>query len=101
MVVSLSSSNISMEQSFGVLTLMLSSRPIRRYHDTLQDWMSININAKLWTHQERDELIDCAVQMFLSNQQTKKDVEPPVKKPTNQTRCFHRGFFSFVRQRHF
>ena len=70
------------------------------YHDTLQDLMSININAKLWTHQERDELIDYAVQKFLSKQRTKKSAEPSVKNPTNRTRCLHGGFFSYVRQRH-
>ena len=49
--------------------------------DTLKEMMSININDKLWTLQERKELIDYAVQKFLSKQQTKKAVEPPAKNP--------------------
>ena len=41
--------------------------------------MSININGKLRTPQEREELIDCAVQNFLSKRRMKKAVEPPAK----------------------
>ena len=48
-------------------------------HDTVQDMMSININDKLWTPQEREEFIDYAVQKFFSKWQTKKAVEPPAK----------------------
>ena len=43
--------------------------------------MSININGKLRTPQEREELIDCAVQNFLSKRRMKKAVEPPAKNP--------------------
>ena len=66
MVVSLSSSNSSVKQAFSLLTLMLSNRRLRMKH-TLQDIMSININDKLRTPQESEELIDCAVQNFSQN----------------------------------
>ena len=60
---------------------MLSNRRLRKNHDTLQDMMSININGKLWTPQEREEVINHAVQKFLSKRRTKKAVEPPAKSP--------------------
>ena len=80
MVVSLSSSNSSVKQAFRLLTLMLSNKRLRMKH-TLQDIMSININGKLRTPQEREELIDCAFQNFLSKRRMKKAVEPPAKNP--------------------
>ena len=57
--------------------------------------MSINIIEKLWTPREREteteterdrdrdreELIDYAVQTFISKRRTKKTVKPPAKPP--------------------
>ena len=59
--------------------------------------MSINIIEKLWTpreregerdrdrdrerQREREELIDYAVQTFISKRRTKKTVKPPAKPP--------------------
>ena len=49
-------------------------------HDTLQDLMSININDKLWTPQEKDDIKN-ACQKFLSKRRTKSAAEPPAKAP--------------------
>ena len=65
-VVSLLSSNSSVEQAFSLLTLMLSNRCLDMNHTTLQNMILININEKLWTSQESDKLIDCDVQNFSS-----------------------------------
>ena len=77
MVVSLSSSNLSVEESFSLCTLMLSNRCLCINHDTLHELMSININEKLWNPQEREGLIDYTVQNFffkrLSNLHQKKN----------------------------
>ena len=50
--------------------------------------MSININGKLWTPQEREEVINHAVQKFLSKRRTKKAVEPPAKSPRTEPDIF-------------
>ena len=49
-------------------------------HDTLQDLMSIN-NDKLWTSQEKKDIIENACQKFLSKRRTKRAAEPPSKTP--------------------
>ena len=83
MVVSLASSNSSAEWAFNLPSLMLSDRCLFMNHDTLQALMSINIIEKLWTpkEREREELIDYAVQTFISKRRTKKTVKPPAKPP--------------------
>ena len=50
--------------------------------------MSININGKLWTPQKREELIDYAVQKFLSKRRTKKAVKPLAKNPRTEPDVF-------------
>lgn len=50
-------------------------------HDTLQDLILINISDKLWTPQEKDDIIENACQKFLSKRQTKSAAEPPAKAP--------------------
>ena len=84
MVVSLASSNSSAEWAFNLPFLMpFSDRCLFMNHDTLQALMSINIIEKLWTpkEREREELIDYAVQTFISKRRTKKTVKPPAKPP--------------------
>ena len=84
MVVSLASSNSSAEWAFNLPSLMpFSDRCLFMNHDTLQALMSINIIEKLWTpkEREREELIDYAVQTFISKRRTKKTVKPPAKPP--------------------
>ena len=64
-VLSLSSSNSSVERAFSLLTLLLSNRHLRMNHDILQDLMLIN-NNKLWTPQEKKDIVGNACQEFLS-----------------------------------
>ena len=55
-VLSLFSSNFSLEHAFGLLTQILSNRCLHMNQDTLQDLMLIN-NNKLWTPQEKKDII--------------------------------------------
>ena len=54
---SLSGSNSTVERAFSLLTLLLSDRRLKLGHKTVEDLMLININNKLWTPKEKEEIV--------------------------------------------
>ena len=46
-------------------------------HETMASLMLININDKIWTQQEREEIIQRAVDKYLSKRQIKRVATPP------------------------
>ena len=58
----LSCSNSTVERAFSVLTLMLSDRN----HETMEDLMLMNWNNKNWGCQEREDIIERALEIYMS-----------------------------------
>ena len=66
----ISVSNSTVERSFSLLTMLLSNRRISMSHRTMQDYMVININDKIWTKPEREKILSRAVAAYLSKRRT-------------------------------
>ena len=84
-VMCFSGSNSTVERAFSLLTLLLSDRRLRLKHKTLEELLIININDKLWSAQERDEIIRHAADKFLSKRRLTRVShatisEPPLEK---------------------
>ena len=71
-IFSLSASNSMVEGAFSLLTLSLK-------HETIKSLMKINLTDKIWTEKEKNEILETAVDVYLSKQQGKKIAEPPKK----------------------
>ena len=79
-VLCLSGSNSTVERAFSLLTLLLSDKRLSMSHNTMEDVILININVKLWSNVERDEIVKAAAERYLSKRRTKKVAEAPCKK---------------------
>ena len=64
LVMVMAGSNSTVERAFSLLTLMLTDRRLSLAHDTIKDILTININDKLWTPQEREEIIKTATSKY-------------------------------------
>ena len=62
----LSGSNPTVERAFSVLTMMLSDRSLSLHHETMEDLMLLKCNDKNWGCQEREDIIDRALEIFRS-----------------------------------
>ena len=78
-VFSLSASNSMVERAFSLLILLLSDKPILLKHETIESLMKINLSDKIWTEKEKNEILERAVDVYLSKQRGKKIAEPPKK----------------------
>ena len=70
LIMCLSGSNSTVERAFSLLTLLLSDRRLRLKHKTLEEIMIIKINNKIWTKAERNEIIESALNKYLSKRRT-------------------------------
>ena len=59
-VLCLSGSNSTLERAFSLLTLLLSDKRLSMSHKTMEDVILININDKLWSDVERNDIIKMA-----------------------------------------
>ena len=62
----LSGSNSTVERAFSVLTLLLSDRRLSLHHETMEDLMLIKCNNKNWGCQEREDIIERALEICMS-----------------------------------
>ena len=76
-----SGSNSSVERAFSMLTAMLNDRRLKMKHSTIESLMIVKINDKIWSAEERAEIIQRAVDIHLDSSRRRKIVdESPVKR---------------------
>ena len=85
-VMCFSGSNSTVERAFSLLTLLLSDRRLRLKHKTLEELLIININDKLWSAQERDEIIRHAADKFLSKRRLTRVSHATISEPPPEKR---------------
>lgn len=65
-------SNASVESCFSYLSALLSDRRLSLSHETMKNLLLIRANHKVWSDQEQQQIIDRAVETFLSTRRKKK-----------------------------
>ena len=78
-VFSLSTSNSMVERAFSLLTLLLSDKQLLLKHETIESLMKINLSDKIWTEKEKNEILERAVDVYLSKRGGTNIAEPPKK----------------------
>lgn len=73
-------SNGTVESCFSFLTAMLTDRRLSLLHDTMADLLLIRANHSIWSEQERQDFISCALQKYLSTRR-KSRLEPAPLEP--------------------
>ena len=68
---SLSGSNSTVEKAFSLLTLLLTDKRLSMKHATMQSILVININDKIWTETEREDIFSLAVDKYLQKWRSK------------------------------
>ena len=71
LVLCCSSSNKAVKSSFSILTAMLSDRRLSMSHETMEDNMIISSNAKVLTEQEKEVILQNAMNKYLTNKRHK------------------------------
>lgn len=69
---SFAGSNCVVESGFSVLTAMMSDRRLETKHDTLENLLLIKVNHRNWTAQQIDEILDDALQSYMSKRRKLK-----------------------------
>ncbi len=75
-IISISGSNSSVERTFSVLTNILSDKRLSLTHKAMNENMIVYGNHKLWSKEEKDEIIERAVQIYLQSKRRKKVSQP-------------------------
>ena len=66
----LSCSNSSVERAFNLLTMLLSDQRLNTSHDTINAILNININDKVFSEGEKNEILKEAVESFMEKRRT-------------------------------
>ena len=69
LMMTISGSNSSVVRSFSVLSLILSDRRLRSSHDVIDDIMG---NDKNWSENEREEIIERALAIYMRKNRKRK-----------------------------
>ena len=83
LIIAISGSNSSVERAFSLLTRMLSDQRLSTSHATINMRLSIKINDALWSKDEKEMLIERALQIYhekrriLSLEEREPATEPP------------------------
>ena len=80
LIMCMSESNSTVERAFSLLSLLLSDRRLSLAHTTIEDLLVIDINDKLWTTQERENIILSAAEKYQATKRRVKRVEQPPNK---------------------
>lgn len=78
-------SNCTVENAFSFLTAMLSDRRLSMKHETMDELLMIRANHLVWSENEREQILDCALVNFMEKRRklklsTKPGEEPPSKR---------------------
>ena len=71
----LSGSNSSVERAFTVLTMMLSDKRLRTSHKLMNMRLVVSINDRNWDIKEREEIIEKALEIYLSKKSRKRKLD--------------------------
>ena len=80
LIMSLSGSNSTVEKAFSLLTLLMSDRQLKLAHNTTENLMIININDKLRTSTEREEIVVKAAQKYEDAKKRVRTFDKPPEK---------------------
>lgn len=82
LVLCLSAVNSTVERAFSLLTLLLSDRRLSTIHVTMENLLCINLNNKILTEKEKEDITEMAVIKHLEKRSKKKCTTwaPPQKK---------------------
>ena len=82
LIMCLSGSNSSVERAFSVLTTLLSDRRLSMKHDTMEEVILIAGNDSLWSDSERAEILNAAVEKYMSKRRIlRMEQDPGVAQP--------------------
>ena len=73
----LSGSNSAVERGFSILTMMLSYRRLKTSHDLMNFRIALKINDKNWSEKERSEILQRALEIYLSKSRRKRKIDEP------------------------
>ena len=76
-IFSLSGSKSSIERAFSVLTMMLTDKRLKSWHDLLEMRMLVKINNKNWNNRDREEIIKRALEIYVSSKRRKRKLDAP------------------------
>ncbi len=79
-LISISGSNSTVERAFSTLTNILTDKRLSIKHKRMEQILIISSNDKNWTAQERNEIIERAVDIYLEKRRKTIVAEPPSKK---------------------
>ena len=79
-LISVSGSNSTVERAFSTLTNILTDKRLSMKHKRMEQILIISSNDKNWTIQERNEIIERAVDIYLQKRRKAIVAEPPSKK---------------------
>ena len=63
---------IMQESAFSTLTVILSDRKVHASHARMEMLLSISVNDKNWSPEERDEIIERATEIYIEKRRKKK-----------------------------
>ena len=66
LIIVISGSNSTVERSFSLLSNMLTDKRLSTTHATMNMLLKIKINDSLWNERERQEIIDRAMEIFMT-----------------------------------
>ena len=75
-IITLSGSNSAVERSFSILTAVMTDRRLKLKHDTINMTLRIYSNDKLWSQEERDEIIKRAVDIQRKKKKKMDEIAP-------------------------
>ena len=67
----MSGSNSAFERGFSILTMMLSDRLLKTSHALMNYRIIIKCNDKVWSNQEREEILKRALSIYLEKNSEK------------------------------
>ena len=79
-LISVSGSNSTVERAFSTLTNILTDKRLSMKHKRMEQILIISSTDKNWTIQERNEIIERAVDIYLQKRRKAIVAEPPSKK---------------------
>jgi hypothetical protein len=82
LIVSISGSNSSVERTFSVVTNILADKRLSMHHNTINEALVVYGNDSLWSTEEREAIVDCAVEIYLESKRRRKagQTAPPAKR---------------------
>ncbi|MCP4484342.1 MAG: hypothetical protein GY823_07275 [Flavobacteriaceae bacterium] len=81
-IITMSGSNSTVEQAFSTLRLLLSDRRLRMKHSRMEQLLFICANDKNWSDDEREEILERNVELYLEKRRKKRlvDIQEPLAK---------------------